>query len=155
MELYKNIAYIVLGILFVIIIFSCFNFQKRVVHNLSFRDTINLNSNKEGFVNNRSQVNKYNEDNNLLHMIENKLNGLTEEIGNSEGKKEIKKILENTKKIVNLECAKCMMDILDDKKGGKTINIERLIMEENDENCYKCKKYTELSNTLNSMIDNL
>lgn len=155
MEMYKNIAYIILGILFIIIIFNCFNYQKRVVHNLSFRDTINLNSNKEGFVSNRLKENKYNQDDSLFKMIENKLRGLSEEIGGSNGRKDVKNLLEKTKKIVNLECAKCMMDILDNNKGARTMDIERLIEDENDENCHKCKKYTELSNTLNSMINNL
>ena len=54
MEMYKNIAYAVLAILFIIIIFSCFNFQQRVVQNLSFREVTNLNSNKEGFTSNRN-----------------------------------------------------------------------------------------------------
>ena len=156
MEMYKNIAYTVLGVLFVIIIFSCFNYQKRVVQNLSFRKVTNLNSNKEGFTNNRKlKENTYKTDNNLLKMIENKLRGLTEELGGNEGKKEVKDLLTSTKKIVNLECAKCMMNMLDDNKGAKSINVESLIEEQNTDNCIKCKKYTELSDTINSMINNL
>ena len=156
MELYKNIAYAVLAILFIIIIFSCFNFQQRVVQNLSFREVTNLNSNKEGFISNRNlKENKYKTDDNLLKMIENKLRGLTEELGGNEGKKEVKSLLTTTKKIVNLECAKCMMNMLDDNKGAKSINVESLIEDENSDNCIKCKKYTELSDTINSMINNL
>jgi ribosomal protein L44E len=156
MEMYKNIAYAVLAVLFIVIIFSCFNFQQRVVQNLSFREVTNLNSNKEGFTSNRNlKENKYKTDDNLLKMIENKLRGLTEELGGSEGKKEVKSLLTNTKKIVNLECAKCMMNMLDDNKGAKSINVESLIEDENNDNCVKCKKYTELSDTINSMINNL
>ena len=156
MEMYKNIAYAVLAVLFIVIIFSCFNFQQRVVQNLSFREETNLNSNKEGFTSNRNlKENKYKTDDNLLKMIENKLRGLTEELGGSEGKKEVKSLLTNTKKIVNLECAKCMMNMLDDNKGAKSINVESLIEDENSDNCVKCKKYTELSDTINSMINNL
>lgn len=156
MEMYKNIAYAVLAVLFIVIIFSCFNFQQRVVQNLSFREETNLNSNKEGFTSNRNlKENKYKTDDNLLKMIENKLRGLTEELGGSEGKKEVKSLLTNTKKIVNLECAKCMMNMLDDNKGAKSINVESLIEDENNDNCVKCKKYTELSDTINSMINNL
>lgn len=155
MELYKNIAYSVLAILFIIIICSCFNFQQRVVQNLSFRDKTNINSNKEGFSNNKLKENKYNKDDNLLKMIENKLRGLTEELGGPEGKKEVKILLTNTKKIINLECAKCMIDMLDENKGNRTIDVEKLIDDNNNENCSKCKKYTELSGTINSMIDNL
>ena len=99
MEMYKNIAYAVLAVLFIVIIFSCFNFQQRVVQNLSFREVTNLNSNKEGFTSNRNlKENKYKTDDNLLKMIENKLRGLTEELGGSEGKKEVKSLLTNTKK---------------------------------------------------------
>tara|TARA_B100000780_G_scaffold240869_1_gene183169 strand:+ start:7225 stop:7704 length:480 start_codon:yes stop_codon:yes gene_type:complete len=155
MELYKNIAYTVLAILFIIIIFSCFNYQQRVVQNLSFRENTNLNSNKEGFTNSKLKENKYKKDDDLLKMIENKLRGLTEEMGGTEGKKEVKTLLTNTKKIINLECAKCMMDMLDDNKGNRTIDVEKLIDDNNDDNCSKCKRYTELSTTINSMIDNL
>ena len=156
MEIYKNIAYTVLLVLFIVIIFSCFNYQKRVVQNLSFRDINNLNSNKEGFTSNsKLKENKYKTDDNLLKMIENKLRALTEELGGNEGKKEVKSLLTNTKKIVNLECAKCMMNMLDDNKGAKSIDLENLIESDNTDNCVKCRKYTELSNTINSMIDNL
>ena len=156
MEMYKNIAYAVLAVLFIVIIFSCFNFQQRVVQNLSFREVTNLNSNKEGFTSNRNlKENNYKTDDNLLKMIENKLRGLTEELGGSEGKKEVKNLLTSTKKIVNLECAKCMMNMLDDNKGAKSINVESLIEDNNSDNCIKCKKYTELSDTINSMINNL
>ena len=167
LELYKNIAYGVLAILFIIIIFSCFNYRQRVVQNLMFRENTNLNSNTEGFnsqefnaniegfTNNKLKENKYNKDEDIIKIIENKLRALTEEIGGSEGKKEVKSILNNTKKIINLECAKCMMTMLDENKGGKSIDFDKLLDEENDENCTKCKKYTELSSTINSMIDNL
>jgi ribosomal protein L44E len=162
LELYKNIAYGVLAILFIIIIFSCFNYKQRVVQNLMFRENTNVNSNIEGFnsniegfTNSKLKENKYNKDENIIKIIENKLRALTEEIGGSEGKKEVKSILTNTKKIINLECAKCMMTMLDENKGGKSIDFDKLLDEENDENCTKCKKYTELSSTINSMIDNL
>ena len=162
LELYKNIAYGVLAILFIIIIFSCFNYKERLVQNLMFRENTNLNSNIEGFnsniegfTNSKLKENKYNKDENIIKIIENKLRALTEEIGGSEGKKEVKTILSNTKKIINLECAKCMMTMLDENKGGKSIDFEKLLDEENDDNCTKCKKYTELSSTINSMIDNL
>lgn len=155
LELYKNIAYTFLAILFIIIIFSCFNYQKKVVQNLSFRENNNINSNTEGFTNSKLKENKYSQDQDLFKLIENKLKGLSEELGGSEGKKEVKNILTNTKKIVNLECAKCMIDMLDENKGGRTMDFERLIDDDNSENCNKCKKYTELSSTISSMIDNL
>lgn len=155
MEFYKNIAYTVLAVLFIIIIFSCFNYQQRVVQNLSFRENTNLNSNKEGFTNSKLKQNKFNKDDDLLKTIENKLRGLTEEIGGLDGKKEVKTLLTNTKKIINLECAKCMMDMLEENKGNRTIDVEKLIDDNNNDNCSKCKRYTELSSTITSMIDNL
>lgn len=156
MKLCINIAYTILGILFIIIILSCFNYQHRVVQNLSFRETTNLNSNKEGFTSNRKlKQNKYNNDDYLFKMIDNKLRGLTEEIGGTKGKKDVKSILTNTKKIVNLECSKCMMNMLDENKGGTSIDIDNLLDDDNDENCKKCKKYTELSSTIDSIINNL
>ena len=48
-----------------------------------------------------------------------------------------------------------MMNILNDNKGAKSINVESLIEDDNNDNCIKCKKYTELSDRINSMIDNL
>ena len=45
--------------------------------------------------------------------------------------------------------------MLDENKGGRTMDFERLIDDDNSENCNKCKKYTELSSTISSMIDNL
>ena len=156
MEIYKNIAYAVLAVLFIVIIFSCFNFQQRVVQNLSFREVTNINSNKEGFTSNsRLKENKYKTDDDLLKMIENKLRGLTEELGGTEGKKEVKSLLTSTKKIVNLECAKCMMNMIEDHKGMRTVDIEKMLDEDSNDDCIKCKKYTELSNTIQSMIDNL
>ena len=68
---------------------------------------------------------------------------------------EVKEILKNSKKICNLECAKCMMNMIDENKGMKSIDFDNLFDNENEENCIKCKRYTELSNSLQSMIDNL
>jgi hypothetical protein len=151
LELYKNIAYGILAFLFIGIIFSCFNYQQRVVQNLSFRDKTNLNSNQEGF----SNKSKDNKDEDLVKLIENKLRGLTEELGGSSGIKEIKAVLLNTKKIVNLEGAKCIMDMIEENKGGRTIDIDKLLSDDNTENSNKCKKYNELSNAINNIMENL
>ena len=88
-------------------------------------------------------------------IIENKLKGLVQELGGSEGKSETKKILVNTKKICDLECAKCMMTMMSEKKSMKTIDLENILADETNENCMKCKKYTELSSSIKSIIDNL
>ena len=150
---YKNTAYLILAILFIGTIFICFRFQKRVVQNLAFREKININSNTEGFTN-KLKENKYKDDN-LFEIIENKLKALNLEIGGSEGTKDVKKLLTNAKQVINLECAKCMMIMLDENKGARTMDFENLLEDDNSENCNKCKKYTELSNTITSMIDNL
>jgi hypothetical protein len=90
----------------------------------------------------------------VFKVIENKLKGLLQELGGNEGKSETKKILVNTKKICDLECAKCMMTMISDKKSVKTIDLENILDDETNENCIKCKKYTELSNSIKSIIDN-
>ena len=154
LEIYKNVAYTILAILFIIIIFSCFNYQTQVVQNLAFRGIINRNSNIEGFTSNNLKKNDY-KDEDLSSIITNKLKALNEEIGGSQGTKDVKKLLTDTKKVINLECAKCMMSMLDDNKSGRTMDFEKLLDDDNDENCSKCKKYTELSSTITSMIDNL
>tara|TARA_Y100001970_G_C14252311_1_gene872760 strand:+ start:3850 stop:4326 length:477 start_codon:yes stop_codon:yes gene_type:complete len=154
LEIYKNVAYTILAILFIIIIFSCFNYQTQVVQNLAFRGIINRNSNVEGFTSNNLKKNDY-KDEDLSSIITNKLKALNEEIGGSQGTKDVKKLLTDTKKVINLECAKCMMSMLDDNKSGRTMDFEKLLDDDNDENCSKCKKYTELSSTITSMIDNL
>ena len=48
-----------------------------------------------------------------------------------------------------------MMNMIDENKGMKSIDFDNLFDNENEENCIKCKRYTELSNSLQSMIDNL
>lgn len=119
--------------------------------------TINNSKNMEGFINIRENFESKPEkvDKGVLDYIENKLKGITSEIGGENGKKEIKQILTNTKKVCNLESAKCMMNMIDEHKGPKTINLEKLLEDDSSENCIKCKKYTELSKSIQSIIDNL
>tara|TARA_B100000035_G_C20987740_1_gene548645 strand:- start:144 stop:743 length:600 start_codon:yes stop_codon:yes gene_type:complete len=119
--------------------------------------TINNSKNTEGFINIRENFESKPEkvDKGVLDYIENKLKGITSEIGGENGKKEIKQILTNTKKVCNLESAKCMMNMIDEHKGPKTINLEKLLEDDSSENCIKCKKYTELSKSIQSIIDNL
>ena len=119
--------------------------------------TINNNKNIEGFNNIRENFESKSEkiDNGVLDYIQNKLKGITSEIGGENGKKEIKQVLTNTKKVCNLESAKCMMNMIDENKGPKTINLDKLLEDDSSENCIKCKKYTELSKSIQSIIDNL
>ena len=137
---------------------------------LSFRSLTNKNSNapikenysnvkegfKEGFKEglNESDYSKKESDS-IFRMIDNKLKGLSLELGGNEGKAETKKILTSTKKICDLECAKCMMAMLNDKKSINSINIEGDLDDETDENCIKCKKYSALSTSITNIINNL
>lgn len=150
-ELYKNIAHVVLALLFIGIICSCFTFQRRVVQNLSFRENTNLNSNREGFGN----KDKDNKDSDLIKLIENKLKGLQEELGGKTGIKEVKEVLINTKKIVNLEGAKCIINMIEDNKGSRSIDIEKLLSDDNEDNNVKCEKYSTLSNAITDILENL
>jgi hypothetical protein len=165
-NLYSFITYLLLTILIVVIFSLSFKYKFKSAQKLSFRSLTNKNSNasikenydnmKEGFKEglNESNYNK-NETDSIFKMIDNKLRGLTLELGGSEGRNETKKILTSTKKICDMECAKCMMAMLNDKKSINSINIEGILDDETDENCIKCKKYTALSTSITSIINNL
>ena len=159
----NNYTFITYGLLTVLIIFIysiSFKYKFKTAQQLSFRSLTNVNSNKEtfnnkkeGFTNDSTNTAKNNDD--IFKIIENKLKGLVEELGGNEGKSETKKILVNTKKICDLECAKCMMTMISDKKSVKTIDLENILEDETNENCIRCKKYTELSSSIKSIIDNI
>jgi hypothetical protein len=169
-----NYTFITYGLLTLLIIFIysiSFKYKFKTAQHLSFRSITNVNSNKEnfnnkensnakkdtkvteGFSNTTNDNTMKNDD--IFKIIENKLKGLVQELGGNEGKTETKKILVNTKKICDLECAKCMMTMMSEKKAMKTIDLENILADETDENCIKCKKYTELSSSIKSIIDNL
>ena len=153
---YERIAYGLLLVLFIYVILYCFNHKYAVVQNLSFRKQTNMNSNSkvvEGFGQKNEKL--FKKDNDIFALIDRKLKGLTEELGGDKGKKEVKKILENTKKISDLECAKCMMNMIEENKGLKSIDLDRLAEDDSSEYCLKCKNYTALSGSIKSMIDNL
>ena len=175
MKTNTNYTFITYGLLTLLIIFIysiSFKYKFKTAQQLSFRSFTNVNSNNtnikenfngkdkvnvkdkvnEGFTNDSSDTTKNND---VFKIIENKLKGLVEELGGNEGKSETKKILVNTKKICDLECAKCMMTMISDKKSVKTIDLENILEDETNENCIKCKKYTELSSSIKSIIDNL
>jgi len=165
----NNYTFITYGLLTLLIIFIyslTFKYKFKTAQQLSFRGFTNANSNKENFNNKKKSdiVEGFTDDNNdasatknddVFKVIENKLKGLVQELGGNEGKTETKKILVSTKKICDLECAKCMMTMISDKKSLKTIDLENILEDETDENCIKCKKYTELSSHIKSIIDNL
>jgi hypothetical protein len=158
-----NYTFITYGLLTLLIIFIysiSFKYKFKTAQHLSFRSITNVNSNAkkdtkvtEGFSNTTNDNTMKNDD--IFKIIENKLKGLVQELGGNEGKTETKKILVNTKKICDLECAKCMMTMMSEKKSMKTIDLENILADETDENCIKCKKYTELSSSIKSIIDNL
>ena len=164
---YKNASFIVLGILIIFSIIICISSKNNILNNLNFKNEMQHRSNllQEGLENRNNNVqegftskykpSKLEKDNDIFSLIDRKLKALTQEIGGNEGKNEIKEILKNSKKICNLECAKCMMNMIEDKKGMKSIDFENLFDDENDDNCIKCKKYTELSSSLQGMIDSL
>lgn len=164
----NNYTFITYGLLTLLIIFIysiSFKYKFKTAQHLSFRTITNVNSNKENF--NTKEDSKVTEgfssttndntmkNDDIFKIIENKLKGLVQELGGSEGKSETKKILVNTKKICDLECAKCMMTMMSEKKSMKTIDLENILADETNENCIKCKKYTELSSSIKSIIDNL
>lgn len=164
----NNYTFITYGLLTLLIIFIysiSFKYKFKTAQHLSFRSITNVNSNKENFIpkkytkvtegfSNTTNDNTMKNDD-IFKIIENKLKGLVQELGGNEGKTETKKILVNTKKICDLECAKCMMTMMSEKKAMKTIDLENILADETDENCIKCKKYTELSSSIKSIIDNL
>jgi hypothetical protein len=170
---YTFITYVLLVILIFVIFSLSFKYKYKSAQKLSFRSSTNKNSNattkenynnikgggggfKEGFKEglNGTDYNKKASDD-IFRMIDNKLKGLSLELGGAEGRAETKKILTNTKKICDLECAKCMMSMLNDKKSINSINIEGVLDDETDENCIRCKKYSALSTSITSIINNL
>lgn len=165
----QYIFYVLLFILILYIICVVFKFQdvttKSYMHyiqNYELNNGLAKNSlqNKnmiEGFSNKEfnKKTNKFEKKDNTYEVIENKLRSLNQELGGEKGKREIKEILKNTKKIINLECSKCMMNIINNNKGERSIDTEDLIYDEDDENCIKCKRYTELSEHIENMLENM
>jgi|TARA_B110000261_G_C12939082_1_gene299655 hypothetical protein len=144
------------------------NFKNSIINRLHFREHTNLNSNSTRSSNNGSLVNpgivegfslgsskKIEKEDDIFVLIDRKLKGLTEELGGSKGTKEVKKILEKTKKISDLECAKCMMMMIENTKGVKALDLDALVDDDSSDMCLKCKNYTSLSTSIKSMIDNL
>ena len=173
---YSFITYGLLTLLIIFIFSLTFKYKFKTAQNLSFRSLTNKNSLKENYQNSIDNHNNINingregftlreglsiknsskvDNDNVFKIIDNKLKGLLEELGGDEGKNETKKILTNTKKICDLECAKCMMTMINDKKSLKTIDLENIMNDETDDNCIRCKKYTELSTSIQSIVNNL
>ena len=119
----KYFTYIILFILAIFIICYSFSFKQSLVK------TFNLNKKKfsnsstpiyrEGFkpLRTKDDINITN----INELMINKAKGLIQEIGGEEGKKETITILKNTKRVCNLECAKCMMKMIDNSKSLKLL----------------------------------
>lgn len=161
---YSFITYALLSLLIIFIFSLSFKYKFKTAQNLSFRSLTYQNSNtssiKEGFSfnNSESSVTKNSskiETDSLFRIIDNKLKGLVQEMGGSDGNVETKKLLTSTKKICDLECAKCMMTMINEQKSLKTIDLENIMEDETNDNCLKCKKYTELSKSIGNIIDSL
>ena len=88
-------------------------------------------------------------------IVNNKLKSLKTEFGDKKGLENTKTLLGNTKKICDMECMKCMINMIDSSKGSTNMQVEKLINDEKNENCIKCKKYTELSQRIQNMIDSI
>lgn len=165
----QNYSYLLLIALFLFVIIYCMNFKNSIINRLHFREHTNLNSNRTSNSNTGSLVNpgvvegfslgssskKLEKEDDIFVLIDRKLKGLTEELGGPKGTKEVKKILEKTKKISDLECAKCMMMMIEDNKGVKALDLDALVNDDSSDMCLKCKNYTSLSTSIKSMIDNL
>ena len=161
---YSFISYVLLSILIIFILSLTFKYKFRTAQNLSFRGLTNQNSNasntKEGFIFNKADTELVEnaskiETDSLFKIIDNKLKGLMQELGGAEGNAETKKLLTSKKKICDLESAKCMMQMINDQKAHKIIDLENLMDDETNNNCVKCKKYTELSTAIDGIINNL
>tara|TARA_B110000014_G_C20070538_1_gene558276 strand:+ start:341 stop:823 length:483 start_codon:yes stop_codon:yes gene_type:complete len=152
----ENLAYGILIFLVCFVIIYTLNYKANLIQNLSFRQKTNLNSNKivEGFSFQQKNEKKLKDDD-ILVLIERKLKGLTEELGGSSGTNEIKTILKNTKKVSDLECAKCMMSMIDENKNIKSLDIDKLASDEDSDLCIKCKNYTALSSSIKNIIDSI
>ena len=160
-DIIKNVytyggLFIVLVIIF--IIYCSINNKNNAIINNNVKKVIQekytniKDSNTEGYKNFSS---KKSSENDITNIIENKLKALTQELGNISGIKESKETLKKTKKICDMESAKCMMNMLNENKGLKSINFDNVANDDSSEDCIKCKKYTELSKSIQNMIDSL
>jgi hypothetical protein len=160
-----NISYGILGLLGLVLIVSSFSIKNNIVNSVFGIKNMNaikgINNNdreytsfkegfsvREGFTFNTNTV----KDDDLDTCIERKLNSLKTECGNID---DMKNIFDNAKKACNLEAAKCMMNILSANKNSKTIDLENILNDRDNKDCKRCRDYTELSEKLKDIIDNL
>ena len=150
-DLFYNIIYVILFILLFLVIFYTYDFKRYVAKNLIKENDIII-ENFEGMFNNKTSIET---DDSIFTLINRKLESLEKELGGSNGKKDIKNILKKTKQVCDLECSKCMMNMINKNKNVKTIDLDSLVEDDSSSDCIKCKNYTELSNSIKNMIDSL
>tara|TARA_Y100000591_G_scaffold46852_1_gene35242 strand:+ start:13530 stop:14018 length:489 start_codon:yes stop_codon:yes gene_type:complete len=152
------ICYAILGFFALIIIINSFNIKNNIINTMYGMQNFNayntgdyqLNT-REGFTSSKSI-----KDDSIDECINRKINSTRDELGGDKGCKDVKKILTDVKKSCNLEGAKCMMNLLSSNKSSKTINLEKIINNDNDDDeINKYKQYTELSTSLQNIIDNI
>ena len=152
------ICYTVLAFFALIIIINSFNIKNNIINTMYGRQNFNAYNKddyqlnvREGFTSSKSI-----KDDSIDECINRKINSTRDELGGDKGCKDVKKILEDVKKSCNLEGAKCMMNLLSSSKTSKTINLEKIINNDNDnDEINKYKQYTELSTSLQNIIDNI
>ena len=128
------------------VFYICFSRKRSIISNSQ--------STREGFRGNSKKLD-YKKEDTIHTLVDRKLKGLSEELGGEEGKREMKQLLKNCQKICNLESCKCMMNMVEENKGIKSLDFDSLLDDETSENCIKCQKYTGLSQSIKNMIDSL
>ena len=151
-DLFYNIIYVILFILLFLVIFYTYDFKRYVAKNL-IKENDEIIENFEGIFDKKTSVES--SEDSIFALINRKLESLEKELGGDNGKKDIKNILKKTKKVCDLECSKCMMNMINKNKNIKTIDLDSLVEDDSSSDCIKCKNYTELSNSIKNIIDSL
>lgn len=157
----QYIAYGLLGFFAIIILINGFSIKHNILNTIYGNKNINAFNNgdyqlnvREGFTGKKDKSDKSIKDDSVDACIIRKIDATRDELGGEEGCKDIKKILKEVKESCNLEAAKCMMNLLSSNKSAKTINLQNIFNSE-DEESKNYQNYTELSRSLNDIIDNL
>lgn len=172
-------AYGLIVMLLFIIILSSHKHQENIVRDLSFRKITNLQSNIDDYNNikitrNNSHINTNNniktqlegfsnnnlykiDNNEFINNIDQKISNLMNDIGGTKGKNDIIKSLTTTKKVCDLESAKSLMSMLGNNNNSdiNLYNIDHLLNDNYGSENIRYKKYTELSKTIQNIIDGI
>lgn len=165
----RNISYGVLGLLAILIMLNSFNIKNNIINSVFGVKNINALGSEANIFSSQPQKVKEGfttregfkfdtdtvEDDNIDDCINRKLTALKSELGGQKGISDIKKILKNAKQACNYEASKCMMNILSANKNTKTINLENILGDRENKDCTRYKDYTQLSEQLDALINNL